>query len=269
MKTLYVSDLDGTLLQSNETTSDFTNKAINNLVAEGMIFSYATARSYVTAQKVTKGLNAEIPLIVYNGAFIIDNKSGKTMYSNYFDSSVCDLIKDLLNSSIYPIVYSYIDSVEKFSFVESKCIKGMKAFINSRKGDKRINALSNEADLFKGEIFYITCIDSEEKLKPFYNKYKSKFNCIYQRDIYTNEQWLEIVPKSTTKANAVLQLKKLMGCDKIISFGDAINDIDMFEISDECYAVENAASELKQLTTGIIESNNENGVAKWLIKNYK
>ena len=45
MKTLYVSDLDGTLLRSDETTSEYTNSVINNLTDRGMIFSYATARS--------------------------------------------------------------------------------------------------------------------------------------------------------------------------------------------------------------------------------
>ena len=43
LKTLYVSDLDGTLLRSNETTSDYTNEVINRLTVQGMIFSYATA----------------------------------------------------------------------------------------------------------------------------------------------------------------------------------------------------------------------------------
>ena len=76
MRTLYLSDLDGTLLQSNEKTSDFTNRTVNTLVKKGLLFSYATARSYITAKKVTKGLDAKIPLIVYNGAFIIDNATG-------------------------------------------------------------------------------------------------------------------------------------------------------------------------------------------------
>lgn len=76
MKTLYVSDLDGTLLRSNARTSDFTNETINRLVAQGMIFSYATARSFHTARKVTKGLNAGFPLIVYNGAMVVDNRDG-------------------------------------------------------------------------------------------------------------------------------------------------------------------------------------------------
>ena len=64
MSDLYVSDLDGTLLRSNERTSEYTNQVINSLVEKGMIFFYATARSLVTAKKVTKGINAKIPLIV-------------------------------------------------------------------------------------------------------------------------------------------------------------------------------------------------------------
>ena len=50
MKTLYVSDLDGTLLRSDETLSTYTCDVINELVEKGMLFSYATARSYHTAQ---------------------------------------------------------------------------------------------------------------------------------------------------------------------------------------------------------------------------
>ena len=72
MTTLYVSDLDGTLLNSNQTLSPFTIQTINQLVSDGMLFSYATARSYQTAKKVTQGLQAPFPLIVYNGACVRD-----------------------------------------------------------------------------------------------------------------------------------------------------------------------------------------------------
>ena len=58
MKTLYVSDLDGTLLRSDQKTSEYTNRIINQLVENGVLFSYATARSYYTAHKVTAGMTA-------------------------------------------------------------------------------------------------------------------------------------------------------------------------------------------------------------------
>lgn len=268
MKTLYVSDLDGTLLRSNEKTSDFTNNTINELVEKGMIFSYATARSYQTSKKVTEGLNAKIPLITYNGAMVVSNEDGSFLLKNFFGNEVEDVLIDLFSNEIFPIVYSFIDDEEKFSFISSRCTNGMQEFVDSR-NDKRKNPVQKEKELLEGEIFYITCIDEKDKLKPFYEKYKNKYHCVFQIDIYSGEQWLEIMPKEASKANAIKQLKEKMGCDKLVVFGDGKNDIDMFELADEAYAVENAVAELKEIATEVIGSNNKDGVAGWLKKHYK
>lgn len=267
MKTLYVSDLDGTLLHSTETTSAFTNQTINHLVDNGMYFSYATARSYQTSHKATKGLQAKIPLIVYNGTMIVDNIDGTFLIKNFFDETVHTILKDLFSHEVYPIVYSFIDDVEKFSYIESNCSVGMKLFTDTRKGDKRKQLVMTEDELLQGEIFYITCIDEKEKLESFYHKYKDIYHCVFHLDIYTHVYWLEIMPKEASKANAVEQLKTLLGCDRLVVFGDGKNDIDMFQLADEAYAVENAVEELKKMATGVIESNNEDGVAKWLLSN--
>lgn len=268
MKNLYVSDLDGTLLRSNEITSGYTNDVINSLTEKGMIFSYATARSLITAKKVTRGICARIPLIVYNGAFIIDNATEEILGANYFDGAVQKLLDELFQNEIYPIVYAYVEGREKFSFVPEKCTKGMVSFVDSRRGDIRTNAVSKPEELKKGDIFYITCIDEPEKLEPLYEKYRNTYHCVYQKDIYTHEQWLEIMPGAASKSNAVIQLKKLLGCDRLIVFGDGKNDIDMFEIADECYAVRNAHEELKRKATAVIDSNDEDGVARWLMQNF-
>lgn len=266
MRTLYVSDLDGTLLQSNEQMSEYTNNTINTLVSKGMLFSYATARSLITAKKVTKGLSAKIPLIVYNGAFIIDNVTEEVLRANYFDESVNDVLENLFSHDIYPIVYGIVDGKEKFSFVPELCTKGMNTFINSRKGDIRTNPIDDYRNLKKGNIFYISCIDETEKLAPMHEAYKRDYHCVFQKDIYTGDQWLEILPKAASKANAVRQLREMIGCDKVVAFGDGKNDIDLFEAADEGYAVSNAHEDLKKVATGVILSNNEDGVAKWLEK---
>lgn len=46
------------------------------------------------------------------------------------------------------------------------------------------------------------------------------------------------------------------------------NDIDMFELADESYAVQNADEQLKRYATSVISSNDEDGVAHWLEDNY-
>lgn len=270
MKVLYVSDLDGTLLHSNARTSEYTNQVINELTAEGMLFSYATARSYFTATKVTEGLNAKIPIITYNGAVILQNDTYEIIAKNVFGREEIDEILDaLLQHDIHPLVYSYISGREKCSYVLEKCNIATREFLLTRKGDPRENPIESEKDLGSGDVFYFTCIDKSEKLEPLYIHFKEKYYCVFQKDIYSGEQWLEIMPRTVSKANAILQLKEKLGIDHIVAFGDGKNDIDMFEIADESYAVENAVDELKAIATGVIESNDSDGVAKWLYNKFK
>lgn len=52
MRTLYVTDLDGTLLNRNERINQYSLDIINDLVEKGMLFTYATARSLVSASVI-------------------------------------------------------------------------------------------------------------------------------------------------------------------------------------------------------------------------
>ena len=83
-KILYISDLDGTLLQSDQTISAFSAETLNALIRNGLLFSYATARSYATASKVTSNLQLCIPVIVFNGTFVIDTDTQNQLISNIF-----------------------------------------------------------------------------------------------------------------------------------------------------------------------------------------
>ncbi len=269
-KILYVSDLDGTLLRSDQKTSMYTNKIINGLVGRGMYFSYATARSYETSHRVTEGLTAVFPLIVYNGAFVKDNATGKMLLENFFDKDLAvQIIRELAEKGISPIVYAFVNGEEKFSYNQVTINDATRNFVLSRAGDSRDRPVANIGEILSGDIFYVTCIDIPERLKPFLDKYESICHCVYQRDIYSNEQWLEIMPKNASKANAIGELKNLLGCDYLITFGDGLNDMDMFQMADEAYAVENAAPELKKIATAVIASNDEDGVAKWLRDRFK
>ena len=116
----------------------------------------------------------------------------------------------------------------------------------------------------EGDLFYLTCIDDADKLLPLYETYRDRYHCVYQTDIYSGEQWLEILPKAASKSNAIRQLKQMLGCERLVVFGDGKNDIDMFEMADEAYAMANAVPELKERATAVIGSNNEDGVARWL-----
>ena len=266
---LYVTDLDGTLLNRQDSINPFSIQNINDLVDRGMIFTYATARSLVSASKVTVGLSTNIPIIAYNGAFIIHPATGDILSKEDFNEEERAKVREvLIQYNISPMVYSFINRIEKVSWIPENENEGVKRYLSIRQGDKRFRAVHDIESLYEGEMFYFTCIGEKDELLPVYDIFSKdyRYRCTMQQELYRPEYWCEIMPAKASKKNAIQKLKELWNCDKVVSFGDAINDIPMFEISDECYAVENAVDELKAHATGIIESNDNDGVAKWLLE---
>ncbi|MCH5154343.1 MAG: HAD hydrolase family protein [Clostridiales bacterium] len=269
MKTLYLSDLDGTLLCGNQHTSQFTVDAINGLVARGMLFSFATARSEETAVPAVNGLNTSAPPIFYNGAVTGFAHDIAPPVCMRFSGDITALIGKLIKDGIFPTVYSFIDGEEKFSFLRDKCTDGMTEFLETRKHCVRYRPVGTFTELTQGNIFYLLCIDSKDKLGTVYEKYRNVHYCVFQKDMYSGSQWLEIMPKNSTKANAAVMLKKRLNCDELVVFGDGINDIELFKVADRKYAVENAVAELKKIATAVIESNEDDGVARFLLSELK
>ena len=267
-KTLYVTDLDGTLLNRQDRVSPFSIAAINSLVERGMLFTYATARSLVSASKVTEGLSARIPVIAYNGAFILRPSTGEIISAEGFSEEERDRVKELLvGRGLSPLVYSFISGVERVSWIPRFENEGVRRYLSQRQGDRRFRPVSGTEELYEGDVFYFTCIGEGEELQPVYDVFSadSRYRCTLQQELYRPEYWCEIMPALASKASAILKLKAMWGCGRVVSFGDAVNDLPMFEISDECYAVSNAVDELKAAATGIIGSNEEDGVARWLL----
>ena len=266
-QTLYLTDLDGTLLTPRQQLSPFTIQTINHLISKGMLFTYATARSHHSASSLTQALCLTAPIIVNNGAFILENGTWKRLHENYFTPEEAERILRFLNhQGVHPLVYTYLSQEQKFSYLPQMLSRGCRNFLLAHPKDPRKRPVS-AAEMLDGAIYYFTCIDDKDKLLPCYHQLKEKFRCDFQLDQYDGEYWLEIMPKCATKASAALKLKEMLGCNRIIAFGDGVNDIPVFEIADACYAVENAHEQLKKMATAVIDSNQSDGVAKWLLKN--
>ena len=268
-KTLYLSDLDGTLLRSDQTLSAYTCSVIGRLTEAGVHFSYATARSIDTAARVTKGIEVDIPVIVHNGAFIVDSVSRRPLWSAKFTPEEENVIfSAFLRRGLFPITYAVIDGTNRFSYLRGKCGKAQWEFVLSRIGyedDRRGREIFSADDALDGDVYYFACIgDTQADLVPVYEELKGTFRCIFSRDIYTDAPWLEIMPQGVSKASAAKKLMTILGCEKLVCFGDAVNDLPMFAVADEKYAVANAAPELKSIATALIGDHDSDAVAHFL-----
>lgn len=271
MKTIFISDLDGTLLTPNVDLTKFTSHTINSLAEKGMIFTFATARSFSSAKKLLGDLKLNFPVIIYNGVAIHDPITGNLIAKNTFSQNDSEKIFEIMSAYDYsPIVYSFVNDKERVSWLETNKSGGIAKYVASRKDDQRMRKCNFSKQLMDGEIYYFTCIDEREKLLPIYEKIKGLDCCnvFFQKELYDDYFWLEIMSKNASKGNAIMELKKHLGCEKIVAFGDSVNDIPMFKIADECYAMANATDELKKIATEVIGSNQKDGVAHWLAQNF-
>ncbi len=264
-RTLYVSDLDGTLLQSDQQLSAETCRILNALIGDGTLFSYATARSFHTARGVTEGLHAAFPAIVYNGTMIKDHRTGDILWQHGFDTDEASRVFAALTAvGVSPIVYSFQNGRERFSYVPDRQTAAASAFLATRQTDERCHPIADEAMLMRGDIFYFTCIGDRERLSRAHALLQEQTRCLFSTDPYTGEPWLECLPRGASKANAAVQLKAMLGAERLVVFGDGVNDIDLFGIADEAYAVANADPSLQAIATAVIGHHNEDSVAAFI-----
>lgn len=263
---LYISDLDGTLLNSNALISNTSKNLLNKAIKNGINFTIATARTPATVVNILKGVNITLPIITMNGSAIYNIKDNKYFYYLTIEQELVLKLQNIIaKENLNAFIYSIMDNrlfVYHNKLIHPHQIK----FFEERKGT--IYKTFLEKPLPPNlNVLYFTIMDYEDKINSLYNKIKdmpglsiAKYKDTYNKEIMN----LEIYHKSASKANAINYLKNYFHFNKLITFGDNLNDIPMFEISDECYAVSNAVDELKVISTSVINSNLNDSVAKFL-----
>ena len=186
------------------------------------------------------------------------------MANNFTPQEVSSVQKFLGKHSVAPIAFASVDGRIRFSFMEQFVTPAIKRFLDARIGDPRRREVATIDELYSGEIYrFIWAPASPDSIFEEEGHFKS----FSRRDYEPQEDLCDILPITATKANATLQLKSMLGCDKMVVFGDGLNDLSMFSVADEKYAVENAIPELKEIATAVIGSNAEDGVARWIEEN--
>lgn len=275
-RVLFVTDLDGTLLKGDETISEKSVDIIFSLIQQGILFTYATARAYSSAQRATEKLRLNVPVATYNGAIIINPTDKSILETCFIDKSTIDNIIDLLSSvPIRPIVYSLGDKNKEIVSWMSLCdtdSSGILSFITSRNLEITLQRAYSVEQLLSGDIYYLASIGNEEnarRMECLFNDIDGLSFTIQEDSYQDGLYWFEAFNKDATKEKSIQKLKKHVNADKVVCFGDNLNDISMFQAADYSIAVANAYPKLKEIANDITLTNDLDGVATWLLRNAK
>jgi 5-amino-6-(5-phospho-D-ribitylamino)uracil phosphatase len=270
MKTLYISDLDGTLLNRQAELSDFSRDTLNELIRGGLAFSFATARTAASAIKIMQAVDINLPVVLMNGVLIYDWPQQRYSRIEPLGAAAVDIILEALvrfgnNGFLYAIedgqlttCYTRLDSQLMVDFYEERRRKYYKSF----------EQVEDFSCMRQKNTIYCTLVDRREALEPLREFIAAQpgilcslYPCIYGPDAW----YLEIFSTGASKENAVHFLREQYGFERIVGFGDNFNDLSLFRACDEKYAMKNAKDELKAVADAIIGSNEEDGVARFLL----
>lgn len=272
-KTLYISDLDGTLMQPDARLSDRAVNLINKAIEQGKLFSIATARTPATVAGILSKVNMRLPAIVITGGALWNQKTGEYSRVNYFDSAIAKKLIDIYRTSdTSTFMFSLIDNMIDIYHLCGKLQPLQQQFYDERAHSpyKRFHLSPDGSDIIPENLDYIILFYTmlpDAKASSTYQLIKDipGVKAQYYHDIYGPEIGiLEAFPPEATKANAVRALAREYGADRIVCFGDNINDIPMLEVADTAIAVENALPEVKRVADIVIGPNTEDSVAKFI-----
>ncbi len=256
-KTLYVTDLDGTLLTMKAGLKDRAAELIRRLSEQDVLFTYATARRFVSAGPIMQKAGISIPVITQNGVAIVKGDTGEIIAMNDFEPESLEEAKQMIMQyGETPLVYAFIDGEQRVSYLSYDTAR-TKTYLKDRKGDTTLRPCDSYEQLFEGRIYYFTFFNSIIPIETLNGVFSAEkgFAVNGQMDTYHKDEfWYEVFSAKASKANAALQLKEMLGADELVCFGDNVNDASMFRAADRCYAVSNALDELKAVADGIIGS---------------
>ena len=123
----------------------------------------------------------------------------------------------------------------------------------------------HSAEEINRPINKIQLMQDEDKIREIYDflirKYGDRFE-IFR----TCPRQLEILPKGYSKGKTLKRLMEMKGWnkDEVVAFGDGENDVSMFEVVDDSFAMANARDFVKAKARYETASNADNGIVRGL-----
>jgi Cof subfamily protein (haloacid dehalogenase superfamily) len=270
--TLYVSDLDGTLLGEDSQLSAVTVATLNRIIGElGGLFTVATARTPATVVPLMQQVHARLPFIVIGGSAMWNPVSMSYEHTRGIDDMTVNAVADVFDRrGAHPFIYRRHGKNLLHTHHYGPLSPQEERFIAERQHLPLKQFFLDDRDFRHSddEALLIFSMNKYAVLKSIADDLRTSVptcSVMVYHDIFDeSEGYLEIFSAGTSKAAAIRDLARQLGAGRVVVFGDNRNDIAMMQAADFSVAVDNAFTEVKAVASEVIGPNTVDSVARWI-----
>lgn len=253
-------DLDGTLLNSKKEISEENKNILKKLSENGVEILIVTGRPYPITKKIAESLEIPLTVICYNGARVMNLKTDEIIFEKVLEEKqVLKIIefcrKNKKDLNLFQNDVWYVEDLESI---------GTKYY----KKNSRLEPTLKSFDTFDSfKMIKSIIIDENNVLEEVEKELREILgNSVYFT--YSQDKYLEILNKDVNKGLTLKNVleEKGIGMSECIAFGDAHNDLEMLELAGVGVAMGNAHEILKSRVQHITDTNDNDGVGKFLKK---
>ena len=272
IRTLYVSDMDGTLLGDDSQLSCGTIDTLNRIIGElGGLFTVATARTPATVVPLMQDVHATLPFIVIGGSAMWNPVTCSYEHTRGIDDLTVNAVADVFDRhGARPFIYRRHGSNMLHAHHYGSMSQQEERFVAMRQqlplkrfflDDAGYRHSQDEALLIFAMNKYAVLKEIAEDLRQGV----ATCSVMLYHDIFDeSEGYLEIFTAGTSKAGAIHELARQVGAARVVVFGDNRNDIAMMQAADHSVAVGNAFPEVRAAASEVIGPNTADSVARWI-----
>ena len=265
---LVVFDLDGTLLNRESAISDYTSETLKLLTRRGIAYTVATGRTLHGARAVLDGHQFRLPQAYKNGVMIWDPEtervsSGATLTPSELDS----VVRACLDQRLTPFVFTLDEDAGGTVYHSPTLTTIERDLIRSIGLEDAVKVRGLDDLPADATITHVNAIGDGDAITSVVRSVNDEPHLVAYSGIALEGEhwrWLDVHHSDASKGGAIETMKRLLGVQSVICFGDSDNDLSMFEAADESYAPVNANENIKSAATAVIGHHDDEGIARFL-----
>lgn len=255
---LIVTDMDGTLLNSEHNVSNLFFEQFEILKAKNIKFVAASGRQYHSILQKLESIKEHITIVAENGAYVIAND--QELFVNALDKK--DVLELIHISQQIPDTHIVLCGKKRAYFLkESVEFKNtVTEYYSEYELVESFEELPND-DFLKIALCHYD--GSEANIYPHLKHIEGDWQIKV-----SGELWVDIALQANHKGNALTRIQEQYGItdEETMAFGDYQNDVEMLKKAKFSFAMENAHQDVKKVANYGTLSNDNLGVESVLDK---